>query len=142
MDPKSPDDRPEAAAPQPLEWRFAQVFGERGAGEDVQEGKAAAAPVLLLLASRLARSTQFRSLVGGLTPPRLLKNAHFTQGMRVSPRFGRRRPLRIKGISCREASRDLGLKKRLVPGLHRVSRRSSIWFVAKCPTLYYGRTGA
>jgi len=37
MDPKSPDDRPEAAAPQPLEWRFAQVFGERGAGEDVQE---------------------------------------------------------------------------------------------------------
>ncbi|VAI57307.1 unnamed protein product [Triticum turgidum subsp. durum] len=37
MDPKSPDDRPEAAASQPLEWRFAQVFGERGAGEDVQE---------------------------------------------------------------------------------------------------------
>lgn len=60
MDPKSPDDRPEAAAPQPLEWRFAQVFGERGAGEDVQEGKAAAAPVLSLLVWRLARSTQFR----------------------------------------------------------------------------------
>ncbi|KAM3227524.1 hypothetical protein ACQJBY_059348 [Aegilops geniculata] len=39
MDPKSPDDRPEAAAPQPLEWRFAQVFGERGAGEDVQEDR-------------------------------------------------------------------------------------------------------
>ncbi|XP_003571753.3 serine/threonine protein phosphatase 2A 55 kDa regulatory subunit B beta isoform isoform X2 [Brachypodium distachyon] len=40
MDPKSPDDRPEPAAaqqPLPLEWRFAQVFGERGAGEDVQE---------------------------------------------------------------------------------------------------------
>ncbi|KAG8070264.1 hypothetical protein GUJ93_ZPchr0006g41899 [Zizania palustris] len=39
MDPKSPDDRPEAAAgqPQPLDWRFAQVFGERAAGEDVQE---------------------------------------------------------------------------------------------------------
>lgn len=38
----SPDDRPEsssvAAAAQPLEWRFAQVFGERAAGEDVQEG--------------------------------------------------------------------------------------------------------
>lgn len=60
MDPKSPDDRPEAAAPQPLEWRFAQVFGERGAGEDVQEGKAVAAPALLLLVSRLARSTHFR----------------------------------------------------------------------------------
>uniref|UniRef100_A0A0E0CI61 Serine/threonine-protein phosphatase 2A 55 kDa regulatory subunit B n=1 Tax=Oryza meridionalis TaxID=40149 RepID=A0A0E0CI61_9ORYZ len=49
MDPssKSPDDddrRPEAEAarrpqpqPQPREWRFAQVFGERAAGEDVQE---------------------------------------------------------------------------------------------------------
>ncbi|KAG8058498.1 hypothetical protein GUJ93_ZPchr0002g25263 [Zizania palustris] len=43
MDPKSsPDDRPGAAGqpqpqPQPLEWRFAQVFGERAAGEDVQE---------------------------------------------------------------------------------------------------------
>uniref|UniRef100_A0A0E0G3P2 Serine/threonine-protein phosphatase 2A 55 kDa regulatory subunit B n=1 Tax=Oryza nivara TaxID=4536 RepID=A0A0E0G3P2_ORYNI len=49
MDPssKSPDDddlRPEAGAarrpqpqPQPREWRFAQVFGERAAGEDVQE---------------------------------------------------------------------------------------------------------
>jgi len=43
----SPDDRPESSAaaaaqqqpqPQPLEWRFAQVFGERAAGEDVQEG--------------------------------------------------------------------------------------------------------
>ena len=42
-EPMSPDDRPEssaaaAAQPQPLEWRFAQVFGERAAGEDVQEG--------------------------------------------------------------------------------------------------------
>ncbi|PVH65861.1 hypothetical protein PAHAL_1G092000 [Panicum hallii] len=46
-EPMSSDDRPEAAAaaaaesvqeqPQPLEWRFAQVFGERAAGEDVQE---------------------------------------------------------------------------------------------------------
>ncbi|AQK59688.1 Serine/threonine protein phosphatase 2A 55 kDa regulatory subunit B beta isoform [Zea mays] len=42
-EPKSPDDRPEPAAaaaqpqPQPLEWRFAQVFGERAAGEDVQD---------------------------------------------------------------------------------------------------------
>ena len=24
--------------PQPLEWRFSQVFGERTAGEEVQEG--------------------------------------------------------------------------------------------------------
>jgi serine/threonine-protein phosphatase 2A regulatory subunit B len=23
---------------QPLEWRFSQVFGERGAGEEVQDG--------------------------------------------------------------------------------------------------------
>ncbi|RLM80556.1 serine/threonine protein phosphatase 2A 55 kDa regulatory subunit B beta isoform [Panicum miliaceum] len=46
-EPMSSDDRPEAVAaaaaesvqeqPQPLEWRFAQVFGERAAGEDVQE---------------------------------------------------------------------------------------------------------
>ena len=55
-EPMSSDDRPEAAAaaaaaaaepvqeqpqPQPLEWRFAQVFGERAAGEDVQEGNEA-----------------------------------------------------------------------------------------------------
>jgi serine/threonine-protein phosphatase 2A regulatory subunit B len=26
------------AAPVPLEWKFAQVFGERTAGEEVQEG--------------------------------------------------------------------------------------------------------
>ncbi|KAJ6295675.1 hypothetical protein OIU78_023661, partial [Salix suchowensis] len=26
-----------AAAPVPLEWKFAQVFGERTAGEEVQE---------------------------------------------------------------------------------------------------------
>lgn len=25
-------------SPQPLEWKFSQVFGERSAGEDVQEG--------------------------------------------------------------------------------------------------------
>ncbi|KAM0876477.1 hypothetical protein ACQ4PT_036161 [Festuca glaucescens] len=49
MNPRdSDDDRPAAAAAdsaapqqqhphQPLEWRFAQVFGERAAGEDVQE---------------------------------------------------------------------------------------------------------
>jgi hypothetical protein len=32
---------PEAdyAPPIPLEWRFGQVFGERAAGEEVQEGK-------------------------------------------------------------------------------------------------------
>lgn len=24
--------------PQPLDWRFSQVFGERSAGEEVQEG--------------------------------------------------------------------------------------------------------
>lgn len=27
------------AAPPPLEWKFGQVFGERAAGEEVQEGK-------------------------------------------------------------------------------------------------------
>ncbi|WVZ79730.1 hypothetical protein U9M48_027275 [Paspalum notatum var. saurae] len=37
MDPQGPGDQAEASQPQPLEWRFAQVFGERGAGEDVQE---------------------------------------------------------------------------------------------------------
>lgn len=25
-------------APQPLDWKFSQVFGERTAGEEVQEG--------------------------------------------------------------------------------------------------------
>jgi len=38
MDPPGPGDEGEATQPQPLEWRFAQVFGERAAGEDVQEG--------------------------------------------------------------------------------------------------------
>lgn len=27
-----------AVAPEPLEWKFSQVFGERAAGEEVQEG--------------------------------------------------------------------------------------------------------
>lgn len=27
-----------ASPPQPLEWKFSQVFGERTAGEEVQEG--------------------------------------------------------------------------------------------------------
>ena len=27
------------AAPFPLEWKFGQVFGERAAGEEVQDGK-------------------------------------------------------------------------------------------------------
>lgn len=27
------------APPQPLEWKFSQVFGERTAGEEIQEGK-------------------------------------------------------------------------------------------------------
>lgn len=27
------------APPSPLEWKFSQVFGERAAGEEVQEGK-------------------------------------------------------------------------------------------------------
>ena len=27
-----------ATVPQPLEWKFSQVFGERAAGEEVQEG--------------------------------------------------------------------------------------------------------
>lgn len=30
---------PPAEPPQPLEWKFSQVFGERTAGEEVQEGK-------------------------------------------------------------------------------------------------------
>jgi hypothetical protein len=40
MDPPGAGDQGEASRPQlpPLEWRFAQVFGERAAGEDVQEG--------------------------------------------------------------------------------------------------------
>ena len=38
MDPPSPGDQGEVSQPQPLDWRFAQVFGERAAGEDVQEG--------------------------------------------------------------------------------------------------------
>lgn len=29
----------QAGPPQPLEWKFSQVFGERTAGEEVQEGK-------------------------------------------------------------------------------------------------------
>ncbi|KAK8455952.1 hypothetical protein SEVIR_4G251000v4 [Setaria viridis] len=40
MDPPGPGDQGEASQlqpPPPLEWRFAQVFGERAAGEDVQE---------------------------------------------------------------------------------------------------------
>lgn len=28
-----------AGPPTPLEWKFSQVFGERTAGEEVQEGK-------------------------------------------------------------------------------------------------------
>lgn len=28
-----------AGPPPPLEWKFSQVFGERTAGEEVQEGK-------------------------------------------------------------------------------------------------------
>lgn len=28
-----------AGPPAPLEWKFSQVFGERAAGEEVQEGK-------------------------------------------------------------------------------------------------------
>jgi hypothetical protein len=40
MDPQASDGGQAAAQTQkhPLEWRFAQVFGERAAGEDVQEG--------------------------------------------------------------------------------------------------------
>ena len=29
---------PSAPPPPPLEWKFSQVFGERAAGEEVQEG--------------------------------------------------------------------------------------------------------
>lgn len=31
---------PPAGPPPPLEWKFSQVFGERTAGEEVQEGTA------------------------------------------------------------------------------------------------------
>lgn len=30
---------PAQASPSPPEWRFSQVFGERSAGEEVQDGK-------------------------------------------------------------------------------------------------------
>jgi len=41
-------------SPQPLEWRFGQVFGERAAGEEVQEGT--------VLAPSLAQSGLPKSL--------------------------------------------------------------------------------
>jgi hypothetical protein len=81
MDPKSPDDRPQAAAPQPqpLEWRFAQVFGERGAGEDVQEGNPSARLGLPLLsvAPREIYSVSCRGFDVAAVPTR---RAHFTGG--------------------------------------------------------------
>lgn len=33
-----------AVATEPLEWKFSQVFGERAAGEEVQEGKISVFP--------------------------------------------------------------------------------------------------
>jgi hypothetical protein len=63
---KSPDDRPEPAAaaaqPQPLEWRFAQVFGERAAGEDVQDGNKFNRP--LASSDRPSTVVPSRDLVG------------------------------------------------------------------------------
>jgi hypothetical protein len=41
MNPKAADVAecgPSDSPPMPLDWRFSQVFGERTAGEDVQEG--------------------------------------------------------------------------------------------------------
>lgn len=35
-----------AGPPQPLEWKFSQVFGERTAGEEVQEGNCCSYVVL------------------------------------------------------------------------------------------------
>jgi hypothetical protein len=111
MDPssKSPDDddlRPEAEAarrpqpqPQPREWRFAQVFGERAAGEDVQEGENAPTRPLPLLAACVAWLVRSASVRGGMWEgfdagwPRIPP----CRGIRI--RRGRVAGWRIEGIS-------------------------------------------
>lgn len=45
-----------APPPPPLEWKFSQVFGERTAGEEVQEGMIFSVLLLLLLLSFLIYS--------------------------------------------------------------------------------------
>lgn len=44
--------------PQPLEWKFSQVFGERTAGEEVQEG------IIFLSSESLLCCLPIRSLLG------------------------------------------------------------------------------
>lgn len=102
MDPssKSPDDddlRPEAGAarrpqpqPQPREWRFAQVFGERAAGEDVQEGENVPTRPLPLLAACVA---WFREICLGPGPGGAGCGRVSTRGGRAFLRGG----IRIRG---------------------------------------------
>jgi hypothetical protein len=132
MDPKSPDDRPQAAAPQPqpLEWRFAQVFGERGAGEDVQEGNPPARmprPSAPRLAPREIYSVSWCGL--DAAAPRA-----FHRGMRGSPRFGHRRPLRIDRMIVSRLLPRLRLVPGTVPSIssHIVFIGDLVRFVAKC----------
>jgi hypothetical protein len=126
MDPKSPDDRPQAAAPQPqpLEWRFAQVFGERGAGEDVQEGNPPAR-MPRTSAPRLApREIYSVSWCGfDAAAPRA-----FRRGMRGSPRFGQRRPLRIDRMIVSRLLPRLRLVPGTVPSILLTSCLSAIWY--------------
>jgi hypothetical protein len=97
----SSDDRPEAAAAaesaqqqqqQPLEWRFAQVFGERAAGEDVQEGNnetpppASRAPTSSFLPSRDLLGPVGLS-VPSVSAPRVSGDCHQFDG----PHHGQRR---------------------------------------------------
>lgn len=49
--------RPAASPRLPLEWKFSQVFGERTAGEEVQEGA-------VFMLSIHSRSAQFRRPCG------------------------------------------------------------------------------
>lgn len=42
-----------ASPPPPLEWKFSQVFGERTAGEEVQEGKVGSRLNLMILCELL-----------------------------------------------------------------------------------------
>jgi hypothetical protein len=65
MDPPGRGDQGEAPQPQPLEWRFAQVFGERAAGEDVQEG------THVRMSSRSARFVEALGLAAPMPPPPL-----------------------------------------------------------------------
>lgn len=48
--------------PQPLDWRFSQVFGERSAGEEVQEGRHRDSLVILYTCIYAASITSALSL--------------------------------------------------------------------------------